>query len=424
MSLLKIVFKTPDNGNYFFGYYDKSPLNKSNTKLLACRSTFINRLPNESDTLEIGYFDWKTNHTFQVITKTNAWNWQQGCMLQWHGPDFEKKIIFNDLRDNKFVTVIFDIETRKEEILPMAYYTANVAGTELFCIDNERHSFYRENYSYKGIYNKTKKQPLLLEDGIWKINVQKGIVNQIITLKDLVNHKRLSSMNNATHYVEHLMISPLGDRLLFMHRWRMIDGGIYSRLYTSNTDGSDLFLLNDSGRMSHYSWMNNEEVIGWGGISNPFNSIRRSKLFLKNFIKPVLPIYKKYIKGNSVQGNSTITKLITGDSYILFKDKTNIKKRLTNKLLVRDGHPSCSPKNSNLMVTDTYPLMDLGSKQMLILSDLKKNESKVIDLLNHNEDFNNTAHRCDLHPKFSLDGKFVSIDTINEGCRSIYIYEL
>ena len=106
-------------GNFFFGYYDKSPLNISNDKLLACKSNFIDRLPDQNEVLTIGYFEWKTSTKFIKLGHTRAWNWQQGCMLQWLGPDFDKKIIYNDRIDDKFVTVICDIRTLKKTVLQL-----------------------------------------------------------------------------------------------------------------------------------------------------------------------------------------------------------------------------------------------------------------------------------------------------------------
>jgi len=122
------VFETPNDGHYFFGYYDKSPLNRDNTKLLACKSTFIDRMPTKDDILEIGYFEWQKSNKFIKITETKAWNWQLGCMLQWLAPEYDKKVIYNDRVDNKFVTVILDIESGKKEFLPMAYYTMSSDG--------------------------------------------------------------------------------------------------------------------------------------------------------------------------------------------------------------------------------------------------------------------------------------------------------
>ena len=418
------IFQTPKDGNYFFGYYDKSPLDINNKKLLACRSRFFDRAPTSDDTLEIGYFNWQRSDEFHKIVETKAWNWQQGCMLQWLCSEYQQKIIYNDRVDGQFVTVILDIVTKEKNILPMAYYTASSKGDFVLCIDNERHAWYRGAYSYKGVENKDKKKAYIEADGIWKIDISTKHVEQIITLKQLVENQYLSNMKSAIHYVEHLMIAPNNKRFVFMHRWKTEDGGIYSRLYTVNIDGSDLYLLNDSGRMSHYCWKNSKEVVGWGGLSNPVNSLRKYKNIVKFFIKPLIPLYKKLAGGNSVDGNSKLSAMISGDSYIVFTDKTNKKERLASKILLKDGHPSFSKVDNNLMITDTYPNPNDDFKEELILFDIDKKEIVSRLKLNHLEEFSSSAVRCDLHPKWSHDGKYICVDTLDKGYRSIYVYEV
>lgn len=71
---MKLSFKTPNDGHYFFGYYDKSPFDISGDKLLACKPEFIDREPLENDVLEIGYFNWKKGNEFKKISSTKAWN--------------------------------------------------------------------------------------------------------------------------------------------------------------------------------------------------------------------------------------------------------------------------------------------------------------------------------------------------------------
>lgn len=420
---MKRVFETPDNGNYFFGYYDKSPLDVENQRLLACRCDFFHRTPTSDDVLEIGYFDWRSSDKFHKLTDTRAWNWQQGCMLQWIGPLHQEKIIYNDRVDDRFVTIIFDVATKTKVQLPMAYYSASSNGDFVLCIDNERHAWYRGAYSYKGIQNKSKHKGYIENDGIWRIDVETNNLEQIITLRDLVEYKELTNMKSAVHYVEHLMIAPCNKRFAFMHRWKTADGGIYSRLYTANVDGSDIYLLNDSGRMSHYCWRNTNEIVGWGGISNPINRLRKYRFLAKYFFKPLLPLYKKVVGGNSVDGNTSLSSMISGDSYIIFKDKTDVKQRLPVSALGKDGHPSFLSQNQNLMVTDTYPDLNNDSEQALLLYDMTKSTSVIVDTLNHNSDLARGGARCDLHPKCSTVGDYVAVDTLNDGYRAMYLYE-
>jgi len=411
------IFKTPNNGHYFFGYYDKSPFDRDNQKLLAMRAGFMDRMQTKDDILEIGYFDWQNSNEFISLTETKAWNWQQGCMLQWIGPDYKNRIIFNDRIDNKFVSVIMDIETRKKTVLPMAVYTVRSDGKYALCIDNERHYWFRGGYSYQGIENRCKKELLDKKDGIWLLDIERKEVMQIINIGDLLNIKPLSNMKGATHYLEHLMFGPDGKRFCFLHRWQIADGGIYARFYTANMAASDICLLNDSGRMSHFCWRNENELLAWCGLPTPVNQLRKYKSALKFFIKPFLPLYHKLI-----HDNSSFSKIITGDSYVLFQDKTVIKNRIAPDKLREDGHPSFCPVNSDLFVSDTYQ-NEAGFRRLFLFN---MQESKILDIakLKSSPMLDDTGFRCDLHPKWSYNGRYVSVDTVNEGFRQMYVFDV
>lgn len=419
----EIIFRTKSDGNYFFGYYDKSPINLSNDKHLALYTDFNDRLPDKNDHAVIGYFRFdKRSNDFVPLTQTKTFNWQQGCMLQWLGPDYQSKIIYNDFLNGKYRSVVLDVRSGLKEILPMAIYTIHPSGKYALCIDNERHYWCRRGYSYDGIKNLKKKQNIVEGDGIFLMDIEKGKIETIIKINDIVSSNFESSMTSGPNYLEHMMFNKNGSRFGFFHRWVTPDKGIYSRLYTANIDGSDLFLLNDSGRMSHYCWQGENMIFGWGAEENVINRLRKYNYVTKNVFKRLKPVYRKIIKGNPIDGTTNISKIFTGDCYFFCEDKTKKIKKISIKLLDRNGHPSFSNYNENVLVTDTYP--DSKAKARLILVNTKKNNILFYDELNSIGKYDNSNIRCDLHPKWSMDGRFVSIDTMNDGCRSMYVYDV
>jgi hypothetical protein len=421
LSNLKPIFKTPKNKHYFFGYYDKSPLSLDGTKHLALEIDFLDHLPNKADIAKIGYFDLKKNDgVFNYLVETKIFNWQQGCMLQWFG-DKNGQIIYNDLLDHKFVSIIFDLNTSKKTVLPMAIYQLSPDSKFALCIDNERHHFVRRGYSYDGISNKEKNKDIVDGDGIFLMDVENKSTKLIVDIKKIIKNKKLSSMFDGANYLEHMMFSPDGNRFAFFHRWKM-NGGIYDRLYTADLDGANLFLLNDSGKMSHFCWMNSESIFGWGGVNTPANTLRKYKTVVKYFIKPLLPIYKKLVSGTSDAGVTKLSSFVTGESYIVFKDKTSKRTKISSTILNRNGHPSFSPYFKDWCITDTYP--DKNAIAQLILFNIKTNQVIYLAELSSIQKYDNSANRCDLHPKWSYNGRYVSIDTMNEGVRSIYLYDL
>jgi hypothetical protein len=226
-------------------------------------------------------------------------------------------------------------------------------------------------------------------------------------------------MEGGTHWVDHLTFSPNGGRFAFFHRFQLKDGRFYSRLFTANGDGSDLFLLLDSGMASHFCWKDNNKLLLWGRKLTMAAGIEKRK----NIINFLLPFYRKLKIGNGF-----LRRKFIGDGYLLFTDRTNIFQSV-GKNLSEDGHPSFCPLDKNLIITDTYPGKNHYRK--LILYDINKdkridieefyslpNEDYTIDL---SWDLSNL--RCDLHPRWNRNGNEVCFDSVHEGMRQIYIVE-
>jgi len=418
---LKKIFASSNKINYFFGYYDKSPLDRDSTRHLALRVDFIDRQPNSNDIATIGYFDINSNE-FIELTYTNTFNWQQGAMLQWLGPNFTDEIIFNRRIDNEFISVIYNIKTGAEKHLSLPIYTVNKIGTTALCIDFERHYWCRRGYAYDGVKNIDKNIPIVPNDGIWMLNINNNEQKKVVEIEDLLKISPMKSMRGATHYVEHIMFNPAGNKFSFLHRWKTQSGGLHTRLYVTEIKNFLPRLIDDTGRLTHYSWINEDEIIAWGSKPTIVTTLRKTNILANIVFKNILPLYKKFIKGNAINGHSTISRSLTGDSYILIDTVSGKSKAQFKKLILRDGHPSAIKQNSDWIVTDTYP--DINSKALLIAGNIKTQKVLILDELNSIPKFDNSPYRCDLHPKVSLDGRFISIDTMNDGVRGIYLYEL
>jgi hypothetical protein len=414
------IFETPSDGHYFFGYYDKPQLSKDDKRLLVLKTDFLDHILDKNDLISIGHFDLdQKNASFVEVGKTRAANWQQGCMLQWLGPDYNEWIIYNDLVDNKFVAILQNVFSGERKQISKAIYSVCPHGENAICVDFERHYWCRRGYAYDGIYNKDKNKSVVKADGIWLLNLKTDTVRKIVAIEDLIATKHLTNMQGAIHYVEHLMFNPSGKRFCFLHRWKMLDGGVYARLYTVNVDGSDLYLLNDSGRMSHYCWQDDNHLLVYGGLTNQLNSLRKDKNVIKYFFKPLLPLYHKVVKNNT-----PLFKYLAGDSYIILRDQSSSARRVAPALSLRDGHPSFNKKSQSIFITDTYSDPADTEKAKLILFDLKSNRHYVLDEFDSIPVYDNGPLRCDLHPRWSISGEYISVDTMDSKRRSVYLYKL
>ena len=376
-----IVRISPDdpNSEYFFGYYDKSPWDATGRYMLCMRAKDTWSEPDPLGEAEILLFDGEDGNAFRVLAKTRTWNVQQGCMAQWLGPDFLSRIIYNDLRDGKYCSVILEVSSGKELVLPMPVYTVSADGKTALSLDFSRLHGLRLGYGYAMLPEKTKGVALPDETCIWKMNIETGEVEPLLKYTDFASFQPRKEMQepSSVHKVNHLMLSPSGKRFMVLYRW-FVGQRKYTRLITCNVDGSDMYVLSDDNMVSHCFWKNNEEIIAFE---------------------------------NKHDG---------GTGYYLMKDKSHEYKHLWTQLS-NDGHPSCCPTNEHLVLFDTYP--DRVRIQEVKIARDDSDEVKTIARVFAPFKYDNDT-RCDLHPRWSRDGKKICFDACFEGHRGLYAVDV
>ena len=371
---------SPDDSNheYFFGYYDKTPEDATGRYILCLKTkdTWSSVAPKEP--AQILLIDRTKSENdperVEIIAETHAWNVQQGCMLQWLGPHFDKKIIFNDFREGKYVSVIKDVFCGEERLLSMPVYSVSSDGTFALSLDFSRLHRFRPGYGYSNIPDGTAGKRIPEETAIWKINLNNNDVIPLLSYKDFSNFEPRHEMKNAEHKVNHIMISPNGKRFMVLHRW--FDGSRkYSRLVTVNVDGTDMYNLSDDDMVSHCFWKNDQEIIAF----------ENKKEF--------------------------------GVGYYLMMDKTHDFRKLW-KHINSDGHPSYSP-DGRLMLTDTYPNRQRMATVKILSEDFNIDIASVFAPFKYDNDT-----RCDLHPRWSRDGLSIYFDSVFEGFRGLYAIDI
>ena len=373
-----IIRLSPDDPahEYFFGYYDKSPWDATNRYVLCLRAsdTWSDVSPKEK--ADIILIDTSLPESDQnrvkKIAETSSWNVQQGCMAQWLGPDYSSHILYNDCRDGKYVSVILDMLSGKERIIPAAVYTVASDGKTALTLDFSRLYNLRPGYGYYNVPEKTKDVALPDATAVWKIDLESGDVQPILTYKDFATFQPRPEMQetDAVHKVNHLMISPDGKRFMVLYRW-FIGTRKYTRLVTCNVDGSNMYVLSDDDMVSHCFWKNNDEIFAFENKKNG------------------------------------------GQGYYLMKDQTQEYEHKWTQIS-NDGHPSYSPDGS-LIVTDSYPNRRRIAEVKILKDDFVLPVARVFAPFKYDNDT-----RCDLHPRWSRDGKQICFDSVYEGHRGLY----
>ena len=89
---------TDGPGHYWFGYYDKLQIDPQGRYVLSNKVLFEGRSPKADDSIEVGMIDLLDNNKWIKLGESRAWNWQQGCMLQWR-PGSAHQVVWNDRID-------------------------------------------------------------------------------------------------------------------------------------------------------------------------------------------------------------------------------------------------------------------------------------------------------------------------------------
>lgn len=360
-----------ENEDLFFGYYDKSPWSSDMSKVI------FHRLSNKEE-IEIMIYDRDKNARYTIGT-SKTWNYQQGSMAQWLPKSTGTKVVFNDLIEGNLATRIIGIDNETNVIIPWPIQTLHPNGREALTLNYKRLYRLRAQYGYSAKVDNFREDLALKDDGIWKVDLETSDASLILNLDFLCNYSPRKEMKNSEHKINHIMYSPSGEKFVFMHRW-LGDKGKFSRLYVADTNGRNIKLLLDERMVSHYFWRDEEHVLAWARTKEKGD---------------------QYYLINVISGNWTI-----------------IGEGVLN--ILGDGHPSFSP-DKRWIVTDTYP--DKSRKRHLLLYEVETGKLITVGRFFAPMKFNWDT-RVDLHPRWSPDGKMISIDSCHEGKRYSYIIDV
>lgn len=341
---------------YFYGYYDKSPERCGKVIFHEMNDGYVNillkDLKSDSET---------------VIGSSKAYNWQLGTRAMWIGDD---RIAYNDFDGKKYVTRIYSLRSLsvlKTFAKPMQDYSPKgyFLGVNYQCLRS-----YAKEYGYYCLPELSESQfDDYGHDGIWWLDAETGEYRLLLSIEEVVNCGKAERFERGKHFVNHVMISPSGESFIFIHRY-YVGKERYDRLMYF--DFKKLKCLFKDKLQSHYCWLDNSHVFGYGG-------------------------YQGHNEFHTVDVN-------TGE--------IEICEELT-AIHPKDGHPT---KYGDWVVVDSYPYF--SRMQELIAFNLKTKESRKILEVFH--DMKHKGYdRCDLHPRFSEDGKRVYFDTLYTGKREL-----
>ena len=402
------------DGHHLFGYYNKTPWDRSGRYLLAQQVPMMNADLTPDLGAEIGYFDLHERERFHVLARTTAWNWQMGSQLQWLDGMPGSKVIFNVRTTDESATypclgaVVCDVETGEQRHLPLPVYVVAPNSTYALTVDYRRLHVTHPTIGYGDLREAA---PLALapdDDGIRRMDTSTGASELVVSYRALREIAPRPSMDGAIHWVSHIEVNPSSTRVVFLHRWteRIEDETCFlHRLITMNPDGTDLRILEDSDHLlpqlagrfdpsavgtydyekseyqiSHPLWRDDDHVIVWSPHAGRIH-------------------------------------------YHLYRDADDgAVEVIGGGRLVENGHMSFSPVDPRWLLSDTYP-DPATHERILFVFDVATGRRH--DLGSYYADPRlRKENRCDLHPRWSRDGREVCIDSVHESERQMYIVDV
>jgi hypothetical protein len=415
MSMSLVPWRTARAGNLFaapvrrltsgpkfhwFGYYDKWQFDPGDRYVLGCEVNFEHRTPAPDDEIRIGMVDLQDQDRWIELGTSRAWNWQQGCMLQFV-PGSATEVIWNDrVRDGareRFVSHVLDISTGRRRTLPEPVYALSPDGRSAVTPDFRRLNDCRPGYGYAGIPDPNERSRAPAEAGIRRMALDTGASSLIIPFDQvsrLPYEERSRPFHNdparAKHWFNHLLYSTHGSRFLFLHRWRLFEGltrqqaargGFSTRMLTAQADGSDLYVVDPFGGTSHFIWRDPQHICAWAW--HPSH----------------------------------------GEKFYLFRDRSREVQVVGPEAMPRNGHNTYLPgRGGEWILNDTYP--DEKREQHLYAYHVPANRRVPLGAF-HSPPAYVGEWRCDLHPRSSRDGSKVVIDSTHEGLgRQMYLVNI
>jgi hypothetical protein len=373
---LKAVTRGPSH--HFFGYYEKSPWNESQTILLSHEVDFNDRAPGPADRVRIGTVHAKDDR-FEAIGESLAWNWQQGAMLAWHPGDPNHLLVHNDRRDGELVGVVRDTSGKEQRVYQCPIYALSPDGKTAWSLNFARLATHRPGYGYAGVADRWANLPHPNDDGVYALDLGSGSSSLIVTLDELARRSPTAAMEGQYHWVNHLQPSPRGTRIAFFHLWREGHNEWGVRLYAARSDGRELFCALNSHRISHYDWLDEDRLLVWARRPNG------------------------------------------GERFLLVDVRDGSYETFGEGVLTEDGHGSFSP-DRRWVLNDTYPDRH-DMRTLMVVSWPDGRRCDIARLYSPKARWWGEI-RCDLHPRWSRDGHRVCLDSVHDGTRQMYTLDV
>lgn len=361
--------------NYFFGFHDVTPFSEDSSMILSNHLLIPLRMPSEEDTLEVGYFEGINFSVWHKIGETHSWNYHKGARLQWMNPN---EVIYNDCEQRKLVSKIVNIYTGDVKNIDFPIDTVSYGGEYATSFSYGRLQYNMPGYGYLIGDESYLNENTPSETGLFLLDLKNNTRTLLLSLEDISEFRHEESMDGKMHFVTHTEFSFDNRYIAFLHRW--YKGTLRNtRLIVYDRVTKQMIASPTTGMVSHYAWNHQNGIVAYCRVENI-------------------------------------------DSHVYFSGPDMKEwKRCGYPMLNSDGHLHFI--DDDWFLVDTYPdkwrhikLFKVNRKtdEVILLADAKS-PKKFVSPSEHKN------WKCDLHPRSSADGKWISFDSVHTGVRSLCI---
>lgn len=350
----------------FFGYYDKSPVNSTGSAILYhTTSEDTSRIPSRNKSVIVRAEDTATGSVLWQ-GESLAYTWQQGSRLQWLNAT---EFIYNDFDETLAQYVARRVRLTDGSVTTYSMPVYDCFGSSFaLTMSFQRLWTADPGYGYRPIARDDQ------ADGIYTLDLSTHDGFQLYSMNKI--EQSLSEPSRSDACINHIMISPDGERFCFIHRSGRA-ARRKSQLLVGKVSGDGVSLLVDEGMVSHYAWVDRQRIIA-------------------------------FMRHNGIDGYFVVD--------VMSGSVSAVSAKLENGH--GDGHPTVCQE---VVVVDSYP--DRSRMQHLRLFDISKSRTiSSCSLFQHPRFFG--VSRCDLHPRFGTAVNEVFVDSVYRGKRRLYKVQL
>jgi len=321
---------------------------------------------------ELGYLE---DGKFTAFATTTAWNFQQGAMLQYH-PNLQDTVYYNVCENGKFSMVTHNYVTGEKKYTDRPTACVSPNGKWGLAVNFGRIFAFRPGYGYAAFVDEFENVNAPEQDGIFLTDMETGVSKQLVDYPTLA--KVAGFAPDQKVLINHITFNTTSDHYIALVR-NFWDGVSKAKWMTSlvygDLQGNVKGILQNT-YFSHYVWINDHELLAHCTVEPGRKSLYCINMHDGSWVEHDMPYYRD-------GGHPDIHCNISPDG----------------TYIIGDGYP-----RDGYRWIMYYELTTGKSKTLLKAKTVKP---PIDDI------------RCDLHNRFVFDGKYISYDTTQNGCRQI-----